>query len=61
MTITQERADQQQLEEHANDLPQLTHSVILQNIIEHVCWHGDISREWLEQEFASQLKRKGLK
>ena len=60
MIEIQERADQRQLEQSLSKLPQLSRSIILQNIIEQVCWHGDVNREWLEQEVAGELKRKGL-
>lgn len=60
MTITQERVDQQDLERALSKLPQLSRSIILQNVIEQICWHGPIDREWLEQEVAGELKRKGL-
>ena len=60
MIEIQERTDQRQLEQSLSKLPQLSRSIILQNIIEQVSWHGPIDREWLEQEVAGELKRKGL-
>lgn len=56
-----ERSDQHNIMQRLSKLPHITRLVILENIAVQVCWHGDVSREWLESEITAQYERKGMK
>lgn len=56
-----ERDDQERIQQQLSRLPYITRLVVLDNIAEHLSWHGDVSREWLENEINAQYERKGMK
>lgn len=56
-----ERDDQERIQQQLSRLSYITRLVVLENIVEQVCWHGDVSREWLENEINAQYERKGMK
>lgn len=56
-----ERSDQEHIQQQLSRLSYITRLVVLENIVEQVSWHGDVSREWLENEINAQYERKGMK
>ncbi|ANU13491.1 hypothetical protein B481_2028 [Planococcus halocryophilus Or1] len=50
----QEYRDAKDLEVRMHGLPSEAQTVIIQNIINQTCWHGPVTREWMENEIASQ-------
>lgn len=59
----QEYRDTKDLEKRIQKLPSDAQVRIIQNIISQTCWHGTATREWLENEVASQelLENESLK
>lgn len=57
----QEYIDTKDLEKRLSKLSDHAETRIIQNIISQVCWHGPVTREWLENEVASQeeVERRG--
>ena len=53
-----ERQDQQQLSKLVDELSEVQSWVMLMKIVEQVCWHGDVNREWLLNELEGRLKKK---
>lgn len=50
----QEYRDLKDLESRMHKLPADAEVRIIQNIISQVCWHGPVTREWLDNEISSQ-------
>lgn len=50
----QEYQDSKDLEERLHKLPSDAQVRIIQNIISQTCWHGPVTREWMENEITSQ-------
>lgn len=50
----QEYRDTKDLEERIHKLPSDAQVRIIQNIVSQTCWHGPVTREWLENEISSQ-------
>lgn len=46
----QERRDVKRLEAIVCNMSQSQELRLIQNIIEQACWHGPVTREWLEKE-----------
>ena len=53
-----EKQDQQQLNKLVDELTEVQSWVVLMKIVEQVCWHGDVNREWLLTELEGRLKKK---
>ena len=52
----QEYRDSKDLEARMYKLPSDAQTRIIQNIISQTCWHGPVTREWMENEITSQEK-----
>ena len=50
----QEYRDAKDLEVRMHKLPSDAQTRIIQNIVSQTCWHGPVTREWLENEISSQ-------
>lgn len=50
----QEYRDNKDLEHRISKLSNQAEVRIIQNIISQVCWHGPVTREWLEREVDDQ-------
>lgn len=50
----QEYIDTKDLEARLSKLSNHAETRIIQNIISQVCWHGPVTREWLDEEIADQ-------
>lgn len=50
----QEYQDTKELETRLHKLSDRAQTRIISNIISHTCWHGPVTRTWMEDEIASQ-------
>lgn len=52
--LMQESIDAKELENRLRELSSHAAERIVENIINQVCWHGPVTREWLEKEVGEQ-------
>lgn len=52
--LMQESIDAKELENRLRELSSHAAERIVENIINQVCWHGPVTREWLEKEVTEQ-------
>ncbi|WP_240612026.1 YqaI family protein [Planococcus halotolerans] len=50
----QEYIDTRDFEVRLKNLSERANDRILSNVISHICWHGPITRTWMEDEISSQ-------
>lgn len=49
--MIQEQIDQERLKRAVLNAPNWKRELLLEDIIAQVCWHGPVTREWLEKEW----------